>query len=410
MEILKGYNYKEHPANKGRNYTFCETISEEVLRNYLSRAVTLANECGEAVKESDEEYIRFILNIGAKYVGRLTVPWVVTTDELKEHIGQKKFIEKLHSYDPEIICEACIFENITPDLNEIAIPAWVFERFGLKAEKRNFSYDSMLFENGAHVGRSCGGRGSCPDITRIETQLWFYWRACNFIDLGYESLHMGQVNMISENDKNLECFTKVFDMIREYAKQHSRRKMILINGHTFGMYNYRGELMYDFHAWPLRCTEPEGSVPHKPDEYPQEMIFGLNDWPDNNWRAGIYHRSKGGKTPSGWNCENLPYLVELDNAGPPRPEKQDIPDFTFGANWGYDDISWFANQTDEYRQNWLKYAADWVKNEDVDGNLQMPGRRMAFVYYNREQTTRYYAGRDAFGDEETIREILISNK
>lgn len=44
-------------------------------------------------------------------------------------------------------------------------------------------------------------------------------------------------------------------------------------------------------------------------EKPQEAILkvGFSD--------GIYGHSKGGVTPSGWQYEHLPYLVEIDNWG-----------------------------------------------------------------------------------------------
>ena len=52
-----------------------------------------------------------------------------------------------------------------------------------------------------------------------------------------------------------------------------------------------------------------------PDK-PQEAILkvGFSD--------GIYGRSKGGVTFSGWKCEHLPYLVELDNWGASRQPGQ----------------------------------------------------------------------------------------
>ncbi len=68
----------------------------------------------------------------------------------------------------------------------------------------------------------------------------------------------------------------------------------------------------------------------------------------------IFLRSKGGRTFTGWQCERLPYLVELDNYGssthPGHPGQ--------GADWvwGYDEISWFANQSSEYRAQWRRYA------------------------------------------------------
>ena len=62
-----------------------------------------------------------------------------------------------------------------------------------------------------------------------------------------------------------------------------------------------GQLLMDFHSFPLRIMEV-------PDQ-PQEAILkvGFSD--------GIYGRSKGGMTFSGWTCEHLPYLVEIDNWG-----------------------------------------------------------------------------------------------
>jgi hypothetical protein len=43
--------------------------------------------------------------------------------------------------------------------------------------------------------------------------------------------------------------------------------------------------------------------------------------------------------------------------------------------WGYDEISWFANQSRQYRSQWLHYALNWVRKTDPDGYLGMPGSR-----------------------------------
>ena len=62
-----------------------------------------------------------------------------------------------------------------------------------------------------------------------------------------------------------------------------------------------GKLLLDFHSFPLRIME----VPDRPQE--AMLKVGFSD--------GIYGRSKGGITFSGWECEHLPYLVEIDNWG-----------------------------------------------------------------------------------------------
>ena len=92
---------------------------------------------------------------------------------------------------------------------------------------------------------------------------------------------------------------------------------------------------------------------------------------------GMYGKSNGGKTFSGWTCEHLPYLVELDNFGASRHQGQ-----PGGPNeklyvWGYDEITWFAHQTKEYRAKWLQYAWDWLRDTDTNAHLQMPGSRTA---------------------------------
>jgi hypothetical protein len=49
----------------------------------------------------------------------------------------------------------------------------------------------------------------------------------------------------------------------------------------------------------------------------------------------------------------------------------------FGGHWiwSYDEISWFAHQSREYRDQWLRYAWDWIRKTDPAGYLQMPGSR-----------------------------------
>ena len=38
--------------------------------------------------------------------------------------------------------------------------------------------------------------------------------------------------------------------------------------------------------------------------------------------------------------------------------------------WGYDEIAWFAHQSQQYRGDWLRHAWDWVRKTDANGYLQ----------------------------------------
>jgi hypothetical protein len=119
---------------------------------------------------------------------------------------------------------------------------------------------------------------------------------------------------------------------------------------------------------------------------------------------GIYNRSKGGRTFSGWSSEHLPYFVELDNYGVSRHPGKSNEKGEFNWVWGYDEITWFAHQSKDYRSNWLAYAWNWVRTTDSNGYLEMCGSRTA-----QSPDTRWYhankpgaAVPDGLGDEEAI--------
>lgn len=152
-------------------------------------------------------------------------------------------------------------------------------------------------------------------------------------------------------------------------------------------------MLLDFHAFPLR-------IKVNPDQAQDAILqMGFSD--------GIYNKSKGGVTFSGWKCEHLPYLVELDNWGVSKTPGQ----AKAGGNWvwGYDEITWFAHQDKSYRSNWLSYAWNWVRTTDTNGYLQMPGSRTMRSPLDK---MRWYYGNipsgavpDGFGDEDAIRSI-----
>jgi hypothetical protein len=255
----------------------------------------------------------------------------------------------------------------------------------------------MLYPDGRFKGH-WGGRGSVPDVSRPETQLWFYFLATSFIDAGFEAIHFGQTELMNKNDPNLDHYAQVLALIRAYAAKHARRHMVLCDSHVPGGGLWRdGHLLMDFHSFPLRIME----VPDKPQD--AVLRIGFSD--------GLYGRSKGGMTFSGWKCEHLPYLVEIDNWGASAKPGQ------AGAGgiwvWGYDEITWFAHQRPAYRAAWLKYAWDWVRQTDPDGHLQMPGSRTMASPLDGKRW--YFANApspavpEGCGDEKAIRDIWAAD-
>ena len=391
---------------KDMRYEFKDKISEEVLCNYLARAVTISldsNDINPTAKTSHIE--KFILNTGAKYICRAATCWNPGTYDYANHKAQKAFIDRVHAKDPYVVFEACIFECIGTGVNNIAIPAEVFEAFDLPVENRNFSFEAMCFPDGSYKNQ-WGANTAVPDITQMETMLFLYHRATMYIDLGYEGLHMGQIHLIGKNDTGWEQWTTLLSMIRDYAYVNARRGFVFINAHTHGIVGSDDVLLFDFHMYPSRPMA-DGSRAHYPTEdNPQYAKFqaGHSD--------SIYGKSLGGMTYSGWECDTLPYLVELDNYGcdeanlhVPRPNDM--------RTWGMDEITWYALQPAWYREEFLNYAYEWVRDEaEGQGFFAMPGHRVAYIYDEAGNITsyRYYAYDPAnykagWGDEAVIKEI-----
>jgi hypothetical protein len=306
-------------------------------------------------------------------------------------------VPKLLAADPEMMLQACIFEIVTTQVEQVPVPEWALAAFGLPVEKRNFRYADMLYPNGRLKDHWRVGN-SVPDVSRPETKLWFYFLAASFIDAGFEAIHFGQTELMNGNDKGLEHYEQVLGLIRKYAAEHARRHMVICDSHVpSGGLVREGRLLMDFHSFPLRIME----VPDRPME--AILKVGFSD--------GIYGRSKGGVTPSGWTCEHLPYLVELDNWGVSRTPGQAKAGSIW--IWGYDEISWFAHLDEKRRADWLRYAWDWVGNTDPNGHLEMPGSRTMRSPLDGRRW--YYANKksaavpEGLGDEVAIKAIWAAD-
>jgi hypothetical protein len=375
-----------------KDYKFNAIISRNVLENYLDRSITMQSLL--VGKGNFGDNLRMIKNIGAKFIGRSVCQWGEESDIPKNLQQEKELAAKVHESDPDIILQACIFEIVTNQVDQLTIPGWAFTALGVPAKKRNFRYTDMLYPDGKFKNQ--WGSGSVPDVSRLETKLYFYYLAVSYINIGIESIHFGQVELMNKNDPNLDNYNQVLTLIRSYAAKHARRHIILCDSHVpGGGFVRNGKLLMDFHAFPLRIME----IPGQPEE--AMLKVGHTD--------ALYGRSKGGITPSGWSCEHLPYLVEFDNYGVSKhPGKEKAGDIPFWV-WGYDEISWFAHQNKQYRTQWLIYAYNWLKKTDVNGHLEMPGDRQTTSPLDHKNW--YYANKpgtavpDGQGDEDTIREI-----
>jgi hypothetical protein len=382
-------------SHRRRNYAFHRTISREVLENYLSRSITMSGMMNGGGDLNDN--VSMLKRIGAQYLGRSICLWGGESKLLANFERARQQMSLARTILPDAIFEACIFEIVSTEVEQVPVPEWAFTALGLPVEKRNFRYEAMLYPLPQRT-RSWDHKSSVPDVSQTETQIWFYYLAKTYIDLGFEGIHWGQMEIMNYNDPHLDHYARIFQLVRAYAVKHARRGMILCNAHTpSGGLVRDGELLLDFHALPLRIKE----VSDKAQEATLEVGFV----------DSMYLRSKGGRTYSGWTCEHLPYLVEFDNWGVakyPGQSRQTAGRAVKGAYWlwGYDEISWFANQKDAYRRQWLRYAWTWVRKTDPNGFLEMPGRRGVtsplnhLIWYAANRPSP--AAPEGMGDEDTI--------
>ncbi|QJD86863.1 hypothetical protein [Cohnella herbarum] len=399
--------FKGNGKQEVSGYAFDGHMSQETLNRYLSRSVKILNLAFfNEDPDKKREWLRFIANTGAKHIGRAAIIWTDFEADESMFTGAGQMAQAVHDQDPEIILQAAIFETTAQSVNHIQIPAWVFEEFGLQPEARNFSYEAMLYPDGRYLDNWGAGK-SVPDITQQETQLFFFYRAKRFVDLGYESIHMGQVRLMGEKDTGYVEWNRLLKRIRAYAAEHGRRHNVLLDAHLNEAYDDEGstssntsdrKLTFDFVGYPAR-NKP---LPRFPGETKLELDF----------LDSFYRKTIGGLNPQGWVSSHTPYLIELDNYGGNNGNPGKSEPFW---PWGYDEIAWFAHQSDDYRRSWLTYAHDWIQTNDPNGHLQMAAYNTlgnapvgSNDYYNAIQPSEAYPS--SFGDEETIKTIWGQSK
>jgi hypothetical protein len=386
------------PAS-AQDFHFDGSISKTVLENYLSRSISFTELLHDDLTKprndrgvDPRDNMRLILDTKAKFIGRALMVWGREQNLRAFLETARPYAAALHKADPDIVLQAADFEIVTRGVESIAIPERVLREFGQAVSNRNFHYEAMLYPGGRFVNH-WGGRGSVPDMSQLETRMWFYFLSTSYIDVGIEAIHFGQVGLMDKNDFGHVGWLDMLGRVRAYARKHARRHFLICDAHTpTGGYVENGKLLFDFHSFPLRIVE----VTNQP--YKGILRIGYSD--------SIFTKSKGGITPSGWSCEHLPFLVEFDNFGRSNPGKPSKSPFI----WGWDEITWFALLPEQERNDWLRYAWKWVKDNDPNGHLEMPGSRVMspgtpdgprWYWAN----TRSEACPNGFNTESTIKEL-----
>ncbi|MBC7555145.1 MAG: hypothetical protein H7257_14345 [Taibaiella sp.] len=427
-DILSGVDAAA--KNTSSDYYFYGTISLPVLQNYLDRALLMSKMSnwrvayGSTYTSYHAEDIAMVKDIKPKFIADIASlwgfwwGWRALLDELK------KDIEYIHNeIDDEIICQASMFEEVDDGIDQIEIPSWVFDAFGLSGKIRNFRYKDMLYTDVAALKKlNPGQQNSVPDITKLEAQLWFYFLAVNYIDAGCEALHCGDVFLMDLRDRHNGHaeYWKLLQKIRHYASLHARRGLVLLDAHIYApeegnAYYYDPnpshpapdwcrQLLFDFHgtASPFwQNASARNPCSDTARNYPQILI--------NN--RGAFAGGDGGLNPQGWYCVHNPMLLDWDNRG---------IDSNYGCahtaneengNYGFDNITWLAIQPRAVRDQILKYIYYQVRCFGSHIHMRMPGRKnLSFPEGYEPHNDGWYraetgSGPDYFNQQVTIKNI-----
>ncbi len=343
------------------DYTFDGAMPRNVLVSYLTRAMTMSDLCldDDWPNQAWDANLAMIARLRPMLLSRVIYAWG-WEDEYLDRMGELATrTAAIHAIDPRIILQGAIFEFVSERIEQVPVPAAVQAAFGLTPVARTYDLDRMRPEQGdAYEYAGWPFVAIQPDITRLETQMWYYQLATRYIDAGLEAIHLGAFPAVASHDHGYVQTQALLQRIRAYAGDHARRHWVLLDAHTHGM-TCGKQLLLDFHSWPLRPREIAGAA-----DQDATLQAGYLD--------AIYGRSQGGVTPAGWYAHSLPFLVEFDNgyaggiAG-----ACNLPECV----WGNDEITWFAEQSRTRRDAILRNFAAQVRALDPDGWLAMPGMR-----------------------------------
>lgn len=391
---------------------------------------------------------------------------------------------EVHQIDEEIILEAGLFEAveswdcaeeyladtfnlplITIDPNDLTTN-YIYNYFP-ELNNQPFTitrYDMLYVEeqNAINSGTILKDRWYVPDISKLATRVWWFYRACEYVRRGYESIHMGRMDLMLKRDQDNILVNELMDRIRAFGatinpstgETYARRGVVFFNSCTS-----ESEPQQQYHSgiYPTssQFTISSSTYDHIDKYVKVECVYHGNqdekkllwDWgstfigiAENNTGtlssinqlidvtiytngdpnlAGhgfepTYGTSAGGIHPQGWICDHLPYYVEWDcSNGFDLPAAPYI--FTpYNKIYGMDERTWFMsiNQVSD-RENILEYIYERVKCLDRNAFLMMPGMWQGYFKYNTTTSNFdrmiYRADKPQFGVDAKILDLWNTN-
>jgi len=225
--------------SSAQDYNFQDTMNRQQIEQYLSRSLDVwFDHLYDPVAGNDtilRDVIRMCANTNARYIAHTVALWGEEYDQISN--GYFDHLDDIvHRIDSSYaaaslvkpIIEAEIFEIVSAQVDSLEMNDETAAAFGIT--KRRFRYEDMVYANhdlynmwGYHldpVTHDTIWYGSAPDISRIETRMFFYFLATEYIKRGVEALHMGQINLEDRTGteaQNHDSTWSLLQMIRSYA-------------------------------------------------------------------------------------------------------------------------------------------------------------------------------------------------
>jgi hypothetical protein len=255
----------------------------------------------------------------------------------------------------------------------------------------------------------------CPDIvSKIEAKMWVYYLAKSYIDAGYHSIALGQIEFfIGLNYQPLTpaCSTNMHSAytlctkIRNYAI--SMGTFVLISAETYRNYydnNDQNTLVFDFNTIAARPREVQN--PMSNDQNQLNCTYTVSPILFNNTPCDAFlcigslvkanavidpcHRSfvdnsDGGVNPLGCYYAKIPYIIEYDFGGYFGHDCLTASYYNgIERCWGYEDVEWFKLLSDDCQAYWLSKQMCRVRQfQDGQAFLEMPGRLTGYSPFYR---------------------------
>ncbi len=369
------------------------------------------------------DMIKTFVNIKASLIVRAAS----LSDGLDFYNAAKQFIIDINAvYDcagiRRPVVQGCIFEAY-PDHGTFPIPAdvicafknqllqsgntYYFDQNGNCRTDLNFNITNIV------LGPAFGTLKNCPDITRIEAKMWFYYLAKTYIDMGYKSIHMGQMQDWATLDIHETNTYAIIDMIRQYAA--SKNTFVLLTEENYKSKKRIGTQTYlfDYDSRALRPREVTNppvcgdfiknsnghgintplnnylvSTPCSAEQYPAVVDPAVvnqgvyTPLPPGS-TGSLYPPGSGGFSPLyGCYMPFQPYNTYFDFGlgvhlahfplGTASPSTYCSGD---DGTWGWDDTRWFATEmSPSCREFWMKDAISRLRTfHNGFGFMTAPG-------------------------------------